>query len=369
MVSENHVSVAIIGGGVARLTLANIPEQSGISFILWKAHDRISPPAGASVGLMPNGMRILDQIGIHDALEEYIVPHDFWEHRDADGSFAVGREIEAATPGMKQPADYKGRLRLRHLHLGPPAPARPKLHDLPTDASLVLFVGMNGTIFWFTMEDLKKTIPYGQTPRYSDADIDAAFAKVASARIAADVTFADVFSKRCAAVMTALQEGVAARWFAGRMALMGDAAHKMVRHAAMGANQAMESAACFANRLFELRAKLDGGDGAASGDLPPLIAPDMVQQCLEEYTERRRARVTEIVQAAGASCGAQLKKGDAAREYIDALPRLGNEVLLEKSLDSLLKAEKIDGWAEDSDHVHHYSLPTQRGGGTALANL
>lgn len=219
------------------------------------------------------------------------------------------------------------------------------------------------------MEDLKKTITYGQTPRYSDADIDAAFAKVASARIAADVTFADVFSKRCAAVMTALQEGVAARWFAGRMALMGDAAHKMVRHAAMGATQAMESAACFANRLFELRAKLDGGDGADSGDLPPLIAPDMVQQCLEEYTERRRARVTEIVQAAGTSCGAQLKKGDAAREYIDALPRLRNEVLLEKSLDSLLKAEKIDGWAEDSDHVHHYSLPTQRGGGTALANL
>lgn len=86
MSSETQVSVAIIGGGVAGLTLANICEQSGISYVLWESQDRIAPPVGASIGLMPNGLRILDQIGVIDAIEEYRIPHDSWEHRDADGT-------------------------------------------------------------------------------------------------------------------------------------------------------------------------------------------------------------------------------------------------------------------------------------------
>lgn len=83
---DNHVSVAIIGGGVAGLTLANILEQAGISFTLWESQSQIAPPAGASIGLMPNGLRILDQIGVIDKVEQYSVPHGSWEHRDADGT-------------------------------------------------------------------------------------------------------------------------------------------------------------------------------------------------------------------------------------------------------------------------------------------
>lgn len=86
MASEQRVTVGIIGGGPAGLTLANMLEQSGISYTLFEARDDIAPPEGASLGLMPNGLRILDQIGLIDEVEEYAVAHDYWELRDGNGT-------------------------------------------------------------------------------------------------------------------------------------------------------------------------------------------------------------------------------------------------------------------------------------------
>lgn len=81
-----NTTVAIIGGGVAGLTLANALEQAGIAYLLWESHEQIAPPAGAgaSLGLMPNRLRILDQLGVVDEVEKYAVAHDSWEHRDGD---------------------------------------------------------------------------------------------------------------------------------------------------------------------------------------------------------------------------------------------------------------------------------------------
>lgn len=86
MATEQHVTVGIIGGGIAGLTLANILEQAGISYVLWEAKSEIAPAEGASIGLMPNGLRILDQIGLLQDVEQYAVPHHSWEYRDSDGT-------------------------------------------------------------------------------------------------------------------------------------------------------------------------------------------------------------------------------------------------------------------------------------------
>ncbi|XHG07576.1 hypothetical protein AWENTII_010713 [Aspergillus wentii] len=81
--AANHVTVGIVGGGIAGLTLAKMLERLNISYTLWDAYE-IAPPAGASIGLTPNGLRILDQLGIIDKVEAYSVPRDSWEHRDGD---------------------------------------------------------------------------------------------------------------------------------------------------------------------------------------------------------------------------------------------------------------------------------------------
>ena len=96
--TNNHVTVGIVGGGVAGLALARMLELSGISYRLWEAHRRFAPPAGASVGVLPNGLRILDQLGMIDSINKYNVKRQVWEHRDADGrlhaSFNPGAVME-----------------------------------------------------------------------------------------------------------------------------------------------------------------------------------------------------------------------------------------------------------------------------------
>lgn len=64
--------VVIAGGSVAGLALANILEKLGIDFIVLEACPEIASQAGASIGLVPNGLRILDQIGCYPAIRELI---------------------------------------------------------------------------------------------------------------------------------------------------------------------------------------------------------------------------------------------------------------------------------------------------------
>lgn len=60
--------VIIVGGSVAGLSLANMLERSGIDYVVLEARREIAPQLGASIGMLPNGLRILEQLGCYDAL-------------------------------------------------------------------------------------------------------------------------------------------------------------------------------------------------------------------------------------------------------------------------------------------------------------
>lgn len=68
--SHHGFRVIIAGGGLAGLTLANALERAGIDYILLEARDEIAPHVGASLGIFPNGSRILDQLGCYDNIAE-----------------------------------------------------------------------------------------------------------------------------------------------------------------------------------------------------------------------------------------------------------------------------------------------------------
>lgn len=86
IIMPSKMRVLIVGGGIAGLTLANMLEKFGIDYLLFEAHGDIAPAVGASIGLFPNGLRILDQLGCYDRI--MLLPQQpirIWHSRNARG--------------------------------------------------------------------------------------------------------------------------------------------------------------------------------------------------------------------------------------------------------------------------------------------
>ncbi|CZR66819.1 uncharacterized protein PAC_16720 [Phialocephala subalpina] len=79
--------VIIVGGGIAGLTLANSLERANVDYVLLEARAVIDPQVGASIGILPNGCRILDQLEINKKLEPFAV------RPDGDTVWVKGKKI------------------------------------------------------------------------------------------------------------------------------------------------------------------------------------------------------------------------------------------------------------------------------------
>ncbi|KAF2014167.1 FAD binding domain-containing protein [Aaosphaeria arxii CBS 175.79] len=89
MSRQSHARVLIAGGSVAGLTLANALERIGIDFLVLEKYDNIAPNLGASIGVFPNGMRILDQLGCYEAIQATVSGVDafgYMDIRNPDGT-------------------------------------------------------------------------------------------------------------------------------------------------------------------------------------------------------------------------------------------------------------------------------------------
>lgn len=60
--------VIIVGGGPAGLTLALSLTLAKIDFVILERRDDIADRSGAGILLMPNALRILDQVGVYQNL-------------------------------------------------------------------------------------------------------------------------------------------------------------------------------------------------------------------------------------------------------------------------------------------------------------
>ena len=80
------LKVIIVGGSVAGLTLAHTLATAEIDFTLLEGRDNIAPQIGATIVLMPNGARILDQLGIYDSLKDVLTEQTVHITRRSDGS-------------------------------------------------------------------------------------------------------------------------------------------------------------------------------------------------------------------------------------------------------------------------------------------
>lgn len=81
-----ETSVIIVGAGIAGLTLAIAFERSQIPYVLLEAHTDVAPEVGASIGLLPNGLLVLDQLGVYSQIQKVTTPCRRSYHRDGQGN-------------------------------------------------------------------------------------------------------------------------------------------------------------------------------------------------------------------------------------------------------------------------------------------
>lgn len=82
---SNNFKVIIGGGSITGLALANMLQMHDIDFVVLEAYPDITPQVGASIGMLPHGNRILDQLGLYDKIKESCPPIDSFHFRNEKG--------------------------------------------------------------------------------------------------------------------------------------------------------------------------------------------------------------------------------------------------------------------------------------------
>lgn len=62
--------VIIIGSSIVGLTLAHCLDHAGIDYVVLEKNQDVHPQLGAFIGIMPNGARVLEQLGLYDTVKD-----------------------------------------------------------------------------------------------------------------------------------------------------------------------------------------------------------------------------------------------------------------------------------------------------------
>ncbi|KAK8097171.1 fad binding domain-containing protein [Apiospora kogelbergensis] len=81
---DDQFKVVIVGAGVSGLILAHALHKAGIDYVVLDKHP-VAPAWGTSISMYPNGIRILDQLGLCDVLDAKRAEMYDFHLRGADG--------------------------------------------------------------------------------------------------------------------------------------------------------------------------------------------------------------------------------------------------------------------------------------------
>ncbi|KAJ4178788.1 hypothetical protein NW755_012903 [Fusarium falciforme] len=86
MAQDKPFMVVIVGGSIAGLSLASMLQANNIDYVVLETYTDIAPQVGASIGLLPHGNRILDQLGALDRLMTLSILIDNFTFRNDSGN-------------------------------------------------------------------------------------------------------------------------------------------------------------------------------------------------------------------------------------------------------------------------------------------
>jgi 2-polyprenyl-6-methoxyphenol hydroxylase-like FAD-dependent oxidoreductase len=124
------------------------------------------------------------------------------------------------------------------------------------------------TMWFFLYEKLDK--PTSEHRSYAQKDADEIAARHADHRITKELHLRDLYKERRASGATDLEEGVLEKWWWKRIALVGDAAHKVTPNAGLGFNSGVQDLAAIANGIRSLQNK--GGSFYDNGAIEAIFS-------------------------------------------------------------------------------------------------
>lgn len=169
--------------------------------------------------------------------------------------------------------------------------------------------------------------------RFTAADMEAYAKQVADLPVSEHVLFGELWRQKTRAHIVSLEEGVLQHWHFGRLALLGDAVHKVTPNAGFGGSTAMESAVTLTNRL---KAALDAHPSKKPSDVE-------INAALQGYRDERMPRVTEMFWVSWGLT--RLQAYDGWPMYLLQrwlLPRLGLDWVGKNVAESCCKAPQLD---------------------------
>ncbi|KAF4439565.1 FAD binding domain protein [Fusarium austroafricanum] len=296
MAYPTNFKLIIAGGGIAGLSLAIMLEKFDLDYILLEAYSDIAPAVGASIGMFPNGLRVLDQLGCYQPIRDVYgdeVPVNFLCTRNENGSIrnslnGVFNHLEKRTilvgadglhsqvrksmhqlghslePGYFD-TDEEDNVPCHYIcgfGISQDVPGWPVGHQCMVTGrgrSQLVVSGPENRVYWFMFEKLPETKCGKGIPRYNKQD-EAEFVKRnQSVRITPEITFGQVYANAISSTLTPLHEVVRKKWFFKRIITLGDSAHKPNPIGGQGTNGAIESCPELINGLMRLKDTRDNG--------------------------------------------------------------------------------------------------------------
>ncbi|KAI1826625.1 FAD-dependent monooxygenase [Xylaria intraflava] len=413
---NQHYDVIISGGGIAGITLALMFEKLDISYILLEGRDTLESDRGAGIGLQPNGLRILDQLGLVEDIERVTEPLHTWFSYDAEGNLmssskAMGQyrnrigypvtfierpkllpimtrriqrtdcvKTSARVAAIEETDDHvvvttsdgfsvtgdivvgaDGVRSAVRKHIDSSYGEKALSADdyikvgfatvygmsAPTDGispgerfavyreneTIIGFTGLDGIVFWFVFEDLKKSVPLSQAPRYNEADAEALCKTVAGVQVTPRLKFGDLFENRVTALKIAVEEGMARECHTDRTVIVGDAACKTTPAGGQGANQAIESCAVLVNKLMEARKAATNGKKLSHG---------AVKSALSKYSQTRAQPAAMNLVRSQMVCRALFCEPGQASTMVKDMLKLSDEDWLLRAFTGLSTASVLE---------------------------
>ena len=197
--------------------------------------------------------------------------------------------------------------------------------------NVLTITGKHGRVYWFYHEKLDKLYHVGDKdfPRYSKADAENLARKNAWRHVNETVTLGDLWEKRVSYTLVPLEEALFDTWSWGRIATVGDNAHKMTPNHGQAGNNAIESAAALANQLKKVH-----DDG--------LITSQTIKSALRKWQEKRWVRVNATVKEAAAICRMQALDSPMAYYIMNYVVPNATESLLTLVTNTLIGAEILE---------------------------